>query len=139
MPAEVRTLINEKKLFKLASRGLSQRLIADGLGISRTALQKYLRIDPALQATYKRGQAQDVQDVVDALKTNAVDKNNVVAQIFYLKNKDPDNWQDKRDVQHSGSLTVNVDPFGAVKDIDGECEDITDVNERLEQDSDEHQ
>lgn len=29
------------------------------------------------------------------------------AQIFWLKNRKPEQWRDKQDVQHSGSVNVN--------------------------------
>ncbi|WP_102274082.1 transposase [Cytobacillus massiliigabonensis] len=31
----------------------------------------------------------------------------VTAQIFWLKNRRPDKWRDKQDVEHSGSMEVN--------------------------------
>lgn len=31
----------------------------------------------------------------------------VTAQIFWLKNRRPDKWRDKQDIQHSGSVDVN--------------------------------
>ena len=31
----------------------------------------------------------------------------VTAQIFWLKNRRPDKWRDKQDVEHSGSMNVN--------------------------------
>ncbi|MCE5169421.1 transposase [Paenibacillus profundus] len=31
----------------------------------------------------------------------------VTAQIFWLKNRRPDKWRDKQDIQHSGSMDVN--------------------------------
>lgn len=31
----------------------------------------------------------------------------VTAQIFWLKNRKPDQWRDKQDIQHSGSVDVN--------------------------------
>src|SRR5690606_28179751 len=31
----------------------------------------------------------------------------VTAQIFWLKNRRPDKWRDKQDVQHSGSMEIN--------------------------------
>ncbi|WP_239733865.1 helix-turn-helix domain-containing protein [Mammaliicoccus sp. M-M49] len=32
----------------------------------------------------------------------------VTAQIFWLKNRKPSEWRDKRDVEHSGEMTTNV-------------------------------
>jgi hypothetical protein len=33
-----------------------------------------------------------------------------VAQIFWLKNRKPDVWRDRKDLEHSGNMTVN-NPF----------------------------
>lgn len=37
----------------------------------------------------------------------------VTAQIFWLKNRRPDKWRDKQDVNHSGSVEVN-NPFAGL-------------------------
>ncbi|KIL72701.1 hypothetical protein [Bacillus badius] len=34
------------------------------------------------------------------------------AQIFWLKNRRPDKWRDKQDIEHSGELTNNIDLSG---------------------------
>lgn len=33
------------------------------------------------------------------------------AQIFWLKNRKPDKWRDKQDIQHSGDMNVNHNPY----------------------------
>lgn len=33
------------------------------------------------------------------------------AQIFWLKNRRPDKWRDRQDIQHSGNMNVNHNPF----------------------------
>lgn len=49
--------------------------------------------------------------VIDVLvETKRVTKEvqpDVAAQIFWLKNRRPDKWRDKQDIQHSGSMDVN--------------------------------
>lgn len=45
------------------------------------------------------------------LETKEVKKQvapDVTAQIFWLKNRKPAEWRDKRDVEHSGEMTTNV-------------------------------
>lgn len=34
---------------------------------------------------------------------------NITAQIFYLKNRQPDEWMDKQDIEHSGDLNIKVE------------------------------
>ncbi|CAH8772241.1 hypothetical protein [Paenibacillus dendritiformis] len=40
----------------------------------------------------------------------------VAAQIFWLKNRRPDKWRDKQDIQHSGSMDVNNPMKGLTTD-----------------------
>lgn len=42
------------------------------------------------------------------------------AAIFWLKNRRPDLWRDKKDVEHSGSLDLN----GILSDLDGRSKDL---------------
>lgn len=35
------------------------------------------------------------------------------AMIFWLKNRNPEQWRDKADLEHTGSLTVEIVRFGA--------------------------
>ena len=77
------------------------------------------------QATFWRWRKQDkkldkiviqvlesrTQTVEDALYTGAT-KGNVVAQIFWLKNRAKDRWKDKQEYEHSGVIgykLLNVD------------------------------
>ena len=41
------------------------------------------------------------------------------AQIFFLKNRNPEDWKDRQDIAHSGSLGVQIIddiPFGEEED-----------------------
>ena len=100
--------IDVDQLEDLAAQGLSLEMIGIQLGITRQTLSIRLKNNLTLLTAYKRGQQRDIQDVVNALKYNAIEKNNVIAQIFFLKNKDADHWQDKQDIKHSGNLTINT-------------------------------
>jgi len=51
--------------------------------------------------------------VIDKLKLGILKKTikktlapNITAQIFYLKNRQPDEWSDKQDIEHSGEVKV---------------------------------
>jgi hypothetical protein len=108
MPASVAHLITPRKLFRLAIKGHSQTGAAASLGVARATLADYLARDPELRRAWEKGLAQDVLEVANAMKTMACEKNNAVAGIFYLKNRDPENWRDKRDVEHSGNVNISV-------------------------------
>jgi hypothetical protein len=51
---------------------------------------------PGLQGAIDRGRAAGVKAVTNALYESAVE-GNLGAQVFYLKNRDRDNWQDRFD------------------------------------------
>ena len=38
------------------------------------------------------------------------------AAIFWLKNRDPEQWRDKQEIKHSGAVTVEITRFGAPKE-----------------------
>lgn len=57
------------------------------------------RIDP------ETGELVDV--MVETKRVTKEVQPDVAAQIFWLKNRRPDKWRDKQDIQHSGSMDVN--------------------------------
>lgn len=79
--------------------GLTDEDIASNMGISIRTFYEWKKREESAQVaqTLKQG-----KEVVDYLVENALVKNalagNVVAQIFWLKNRRPDRWRDK--VEH---------------------------------------
>lgn len=57
------------------------------------------RIDP------ETGELVDV--MVETKRVTKEVQPDVAAQIFWLKNRRPDKWRDKQDIQHSGRMDVN--------------------------------
>jgi len=76
---------------KLASRGLTVSQICDTLRISRTTLYRRKRDNKKVEEALARGRAVGVMKVANQLFEDAVN-GSTTAQIFYLKNRDPDNW-----------------------------------------------
>lgn len=85
----------------LAGQGLSKKQIAYCLGIGESTLYEKQKKDPEFMEALKRGQAKGLETVTNALFESAKD-GNVTAQIFYLKNRDPEAWKDRRQNEHSG-------------------------------------
>ncbi len=84
-----------------ASRGLEKQQIARVLGISpQTFIEKRKKF-PELVEALKRGEALGVSRVANALFLSATVERNVTAQIFYLKNRDPDRWKDRRHIDET--------------------------------------
>ena len=87
-----------------AARGLSQKQICDALGFSETWWHAKKAIFVELEVCYKRGAASGLAEVTNALYENAT-SGNPVSQIFFLKNRDPNRWNDVKSINH---LQLNV-------------------------------
>ena len=87
-----------------AARGLSQKQICDALGFSETWWHAKKAIFVELEVCYKRGAASGLAEVTNALYENAT-SGNPVSEIFFLKNRDPNRWNDVKSINH---LQLNV-------------------------------
>jgi hypothetical protein len=90
--------INQDLLEKIehhAARGLSQKQICDALGFSETWWHAKKAEYSELGESYKKGSASGLADVTNALYENAMN-GNPVSQIFFLKNRDPNRWNDDK-------------------------------------------
>lgn len=85
-----------KKTNRLASRGLTKQQIADCLGISKRTLERRQADTVAFDAAIKRGQSRGIKEITNALFEQA-QNGNVTATIFYLKNRAPQEWRDRRE------------------------------------------
>lgn len=117
------------KLEGWARDGLTDEQIAENMGIGYSTLQTWKSRYQDIQDTLKKGkEVVDIQVENALLKralgysyketthelieggmqvTKVVEKEvipDTTAQIFWLKNRRPDKWRDKQDVQVSGSL-----------------------------------
>lgn len=114
-----------------ARDGLTDEQIAQNMGISRSTLNEWKNKYQDISDTLKRG-----KEVVDLQVENALLKRalgysyeevtfeygeevkrvrkevvpDTTAQIFWLKNRRPDKWRDKQDIEHTGNMNVN-NPF----------------------------
>jgi hypothetical protein len=82
---------------------LSEKSIAFLLDIHYTNLSKQKKKVAELNNAIKRGRLLANKDVVQALFANATMKCNVVAQIFWLCNRDRDSWRNVNKIEHIGS------------------------------------
>ena len=90
-----------KQAEELAARGLNRDQIADVLGFHRATLFEKQKEYPDFYDAIKRGCSKGVDKVANALYEGAMG-GNTTAQIFYLKNRAPKDWQDRRDLTHAG-------------------------------------
>lgn len=82
--------------------------IAHNMGINKATLYDWKNKYPDISNALKKG-----KEVVDIQVENALLKNalsgNITAQIFWLKNRRPNKWREKREVEvNSDEKTVNV-------------------------------
>ena len=76
---------------EMASRGLTVAQIASCLGISETTLYKKQNEYAEFMDAIKRGRAEGINQVSNALFEKAT-QGNVTAMIYYLKTRDRENW-----------------------------------------------
>lgn len=119
-----------------ARDGALEEQIAANIGISQKTLIEWKKKYPPLKTALKKGkEVVDIQVenallksalgyetteyVIDGGKKKAVKKQvapSVTAQIFWLKNRKPEVWRDKRDVGVEGNLPVVLSGDEEVKD-----------------------
>ncbi len=122
-----------------ARDGLTDEQIANNIGINRGTLydwkKKYPDISNALKrgkevidievenALYKRAvgyayvETKTEKDADGSVKTTQTIKEvvpDVTAQIFWLKNRCPDKWRDRRETELSGEVNTNTDKLDKI-------------------------
>ena len=84
--------------------GLSEAQIATLLGCSLSTIARKKREKGRFDTALKKGKTRAVQQVANQVFQNAMNGKETSA-IFFLKNRDPDNWADRQDVQHNINLS----------------------------------
>ena len=95
--------IDHDKVEQLAAQGLGPSQIARALGISWDTYNKNKKRSSELSEAIKRGEARGLAKVSNSLFKSA-NEGNVTAQIFYLKNRAPEEWADRQEVNHNLDL-----------------------------------
>lgn len=91
-----------KKIEEWAGQGLTLADIAANIGISRTALYDWRKESPVITSALKKGDDKAIDKAENALYELAL-SGNLGALCFYLKNKRPDRWKDKRENEITGN------------------------------------
>ena len=95
-----------KKVEELAAKGCSCIAIANALGIAESTFHKHKKKEAAVREAMKLGQGKAVLEVESALFRDA-QAGNTTAQIFFLKNRCPEEWKDRHEVE--AKVNVNLD------------------------------
>ena len=77
----------------LAGKGLTVSQIARVLGMGESTLYEKQAAYQEFSEAIKAGRAKGIEDISNSLYDNAKD-GNVTAQIFYLKNRAPEQWEE---------------------------------------------
>jgi hypothetical protein len=103
-----------------ARDGLTDEQIAHNIGIRRSTLSEWKKTFPDIADALKK-----TKEVVDRQVENALFKKamsgDTTALIFWLKNRRPQDWRDKRETQLSGN--VQTVPDRLVIDYGGDDDD----------------
>ena len=96
-----------EEAYKLGALGLTMDEIADFWCIHRASLYRWAKKHQDFSDTIKKGKEEADMTVVQALLKKA--KNgDITGIIFWLKNRHPNKWRDRRDVEHSGHVDTKV-------------------------------
>ena len=90
-----------EQLRQWASQGLTKAELAHNMGISRDTFVNWRKLSPVISDAIKKGE-EDSIDLVENALFSAACSGNITAQIFFLKNKRPQDWKDKRENEISG-------------------------------------
>jgi len=126
-PSKYREEYSEQ-VFKLCLLGASDEQIADFFNIATSTIYVWNKSEPAFLEAKKRGKLEADNKVAESLfnralgyshkeekifctngevtKVDTVKKYppDTVAAIFWLKNRNPEYWRDKQEIEHSGTI-----------------------------------
>lgn len=113
-----------------ARDGLTMEQIAYNMNINKTTLYKWQKKSDNLTNALKVSRDSADRQVENALFKNAIgfhyteeqltddgevvevqkySKPNTTAQIFWLKNRKPDEWREKQNIEHNGNVNSKID------------------------------
>ncbi|MDU2778817.1 MAG: helix-turn-helix domain-containing protein [Staphylococcus epidermidis] len=110
-----------------ARDGLSNKQIAHNIGIDEATFYTWQhKYDKFHEAVKKGKNGEETKHIEKTKKHIAAD---TTSMIFWLKNRKPDEWNDRREITHTGSIDSNVKMFETVstdelRDIVSDVKDI---------------
>jgi len=92
-----------KQISAWAGDGLNERQIATLLNVNISTITREKKRNEQFAHAIKKGRYKAVQLVANKVFENAMDGKETSA-IFFLKNRDPDNWADRQEVNYNLDL-----------------------------------
>ncbi len=93
-----------KKGKEVVDREVENALLKKALGIKET-VRKAIKVKEVL---YKDGKRISEKEHIEYADEEVYVPPDTTAQIFWLKNRKPNEWRDKRDIEHSGAIANEV-------------------------------
>lgn len=119
-----------------ARDGLTNEQIAKNIGINPDTLYTWMKKYSEIAESLKKGKEvvdrqvenallksalgyhyreQTVTNKGDVVEVEKYEKPNTTAQIFWLKNRKPEEWREKQEVQQTGDMSININVKGSKK------------------------
>jgi hypothetical protein len=104
------------EVLELVGQGATTKELADHLGVHPAQFWRWCQAYPHLRSAVKAAREAQDDRVEEALRINAVLEGNVTAQIFWLKNRRPNEWRDRKETE---IIVPVADDVGEVRDARG--------------------
>lgn len=98
-----------KKAEKLATQGLTMVQIASVLGMGESTLHEKKARFLDFSEAIKKGKAKGIASITNSLFNKAL-SGSETSMIFYLKNRDPENWEDVQKRHYYGKDKESLFP-----------------------------
>lgn len=93
------------QLIEFMAKGYSLTAFAGEISVARSTINEWMGAHEEFSEAVKIGQAKRTASLEKGLLTEEIGPK-VTARIFALKNADPEGWRDKREIEHSGEMTI---------------------------------
>src|SRR3982750_1086440 len=94
---------------RLAPLGATDRQLAILLNVSVPTINAWKKDHPEFLKSIQEQRQELDREIAYALY-RAARAGDVKAMLAWLRNRDPENWRDRREVTHSGQITLSLDP-----------------------------
>ena len=111
---ETKEIRQKEAYIQSLKNGTSRVEAAEAAGICTTTVWNWRKKDKQFQKDEEEALESRITIVEDALlktATGKAGKGQVIAQIFYLKNRGKDKWKDKQEIEHKVPDTINIKHF----------------------------
>ena len=122
--------LDHNEIERLAGMGLNERQICASLGINPSTLTRKKHIK-SIKNALEKGRAKAIAQVSSKLFNNALEGKETSA-IFFLKNRDPDNWKDRNILETNHTINLSHVINSAKERIPNATQTIKRLDESIE-------